>query len=106
MFRIASTMGLAERMAARNERNRLFVIHCHASEGLADIPRCSDRIRIAVRTFRIDVNQTHLHGSERIFEIPVAGVTLVTQPFIFRAPIGILVRFPDVLTPAARNRTS
>src|SRR5208283_439288 len=98
IFGIAGAVGFAEGVAARDERNRLFVIHCHAGEGLADIPRCSDRIRIAVGAFRIDVNQTHLHSSERIFKIPVAGVALVIQPLAFRAPVDVLLWFPDVLT--------
>ena len=103
MFRIAGAVGLAERVAARDEGHRLLVVHRHASEDLADIPRRSDRVRVAVRAFRVDVNQAHLHGSERIFEIPVAGVALVTQPLVLGAPVDVLFRFPDVLTPAAET---
>ena len=88
-------MGLAEGVAAGDERHRLLVVHRHAGEGLADVPRRSDRIGIAVRTFRVDVNQTHLHGSERIFEFPVAGVALVIQPFVLRAPVDVFFRLPD-----------
>src|ERR1700690_1370289 len=77
MFCIAGAVGFAEGVTASDERNRLFVVHRHASEGLADIPRRSDRIRVAVRAFRIDVNQTHLHGSERILELAVPAVALV-----------------------------
>ena len=100
---IAGTVGFAEGVTAGDERNRLFVVHRHASEGLADIPRRSDRIRLAVGTFRIDVNQTHLHGSERIFEIAVSGVAIVSQPGAFRSPVDVFFRFPDVLTPAGET---
>src|SRR5512137_580968 len=47
MFRIAGAVGLAEGVAACDESHRLLVVHRHASEGLADIPRRSDRIRVA-----------------------------------------------------------
>ena len=60
-------MSLAERVAARDEGHRLLVVHRHASEDVADIPRRSDRIRVAVRAFRVDVNQAHLHGSKWVF---------------------------------------
>src|SRR5437867_709768 len=46
---IASAMGFAEGMAASNQRDRFFVVHSHAREGLADIPGGGERIRIAVR---------------------------------------------------------
>ena len=38
-------------------------------EGLADVARRGDRIGIAVRAFRVHVDQAHLHGRERILEI-------------------------------------
>jgi len=74
--------GFAEGVTTRDERNRLFVVHGHASESLADILGRRDRIRVAVRAFRVDVDQPHLHGSERIFEVPVAGVAFVIQPLV------------------------
>src|SRR5258708_24918168 len=54
---IAGAVGLAERMSARDERDGLLVVHRHARERLADIPCRSDWIRLAVRPFRIDVDQ-------------------------------------------------
>src|SRR5206468_7704087 len=70
------------------------------SKSLADILGRRDRIRVAVRAFRIDVDQTHLHGCERIFEVPVAGVAFVLQPLALRAPVDVLIRLPNVFTPA------
>src|SRR3989304_10154772 len=96
MGRRAGAVGFAEGVTASDERNRLFVVHGHASKNLADILGSRDRIRVAVRAFRIDVDQPHLHGSERIFEVPVAGVAFITQPRVLRAPINVLIRLPDV----------
>ena len=104
--RRAGAVGLAEGMAAGDERYRLLVVHGHALEGFADIDRRGDRIGIAVGTFGIDVNQPHLHGGQRIFEIPVAGVAFVTQPGLLGAPIDVLIRLPDVLATASQNRRS
>jgi hypothetical protein len=48
-------MGLAEGVAAGNQRDGFFVIHRHARESLADVPGRQDRVRVAVRTLRVDV---------------------------------------------------
>src|SRR5258708_7498376 len=80
--------------------NCLLVIHRHASERLADIPGRGDRIRLTVRPFRIDVDQAHLNGGERIFELPVAAVARVSKPGVLRPPVDVLFGLPDVLAPA------
>ncbi len=64
--RIAGAVGLAEAVAAGNQRDGLFVVHRHAEERLADVPGRRDRVGVAVRTFRIDVDQAHLHRAERL----------------------------------------
>src|SRR5262245_2748565 len=97
------SVGLAEAMAADDERHRLLVVHRHAPEGFADIPRRGDRIGVGVRALRVDVNQSHLHGGERIFEIPVAGVSLVGQPLRLGAPVYVMIRLPDVLATAGET---
>ena len=99
--RVGGAVGLAEGVAAGDQRHRLFVIHRHAREGLANVVGGRDRIGIAVRPFRIDVDQAHLHRRERIFEVAVAGVTLVIEPCFLIAPVDVFFRFPDVLAPAA-----
>jgi hypothetical protein len=81
-------MALAEGVPAGDERDGLFVVHGHAGEGLADVTAGGDRIRVAVRAFRVHVDQAHLHGGQRVFEIPVAAVTALglvarSQPFLF-----------------------
>ena len=96
-------MGLAEGVAARDEGHRLLVVHRHATEDLADIPRRSDRVRVAVRAFRVHIDQAHLNGGEGILEFPVTGVALVSKPLALGAPVDVLFRFPDVLTPAGET---
>ena len=100
--RICGAVGLAERMSAGDERDGLLVVHGHAHECLANIPRRSDRIRLAIWSFRIDVDQTHLHGGERVLKIAVAAVALVLQPLAFGSPVNVLFGFPDVSAPAAK----
>src|SRR5271168_2215564 len=102
LARIGSAVSLAERVSAGNERDGLLVVHGHALERLADVPRRGDRIRLAVRPFRIHIDQTHLHSAERILEITVAGVALVRQPLAFGAPVDVLSGLPDILAPAAK----
>ena len=101
MGRGAGAVGLAEGVTSGNERHRLFVVHRHAGKGLADVLGRRDRIRVAVRAFRVDVDQAHLDRSERILEIPVSGVALVVQPLVLGAPVDVLLRLPDVRAPAA-----
>ncbi len=96
-------MGLAEGVAAGDEGHGLFVIHGHAREGLADVARRGQRIGLAVGAFRVHVDQAHLHGSQRVLELAVAGVALVAQPGVLAAPIDVLVRFPHVGAAAAET---
>ena len=100
--RIAGAVGFAEGVTAGNQRDRFFVVHRHAAERFANIPGRREGIRVAVRSFRIHVDQTHLHGAERILKITVAGVALVRQPLAFRAPVDVLFGLPDIRAPAAK----
>ncbi len=93
--RIAGTVGLAEGVATGNQRNGFFVVHRHAEERFADVLGCCDRVRIAVRPFRIDVNETHLHGAERFGELAFAAVAFVAEPRALGTPVE-LFRLPDV----------
>ena len=88
-------MGLAEGVAAGNQRDGFFVVHRHAEERLADVLGRCDRVRIAVRPFRIDVDEAHLHGAERLGKLALAAVAFVAQPRALGTPVK-LFRFPDV----------
>ena len=100
VLRTDCTMGLAERVAADDERHRLLVVHRHTAERLSDVPGGSQRIRVAVGSLRIHVDEAHLHGAERTGELPVAAVALVSEPGVLGAPED-LVGLPDVLAPEA-----
>ena len=82
----AGAVGLAEGVAAGDQRDGLLVVHRHAGEGLADVRGRRERVRLAVRAFRVDVDQAHLHGAERILEVAVAGVALVARATSSSAP--------------------
>ena len=88
-------MGFAERVAAGNKRNRLLVVHCHAFERLANVFCCSARVRVAVRSLRVHVNQTHVVGPEGSLEVSVGVVALIVEPRRLVAPVR-LVRLPDI----------
>jgi len=51
--RRGSAMGLAEGVAARNQRHRLLIIHGHAAERFPDVPGGRERIGFAVGSLRI-----------------------------------------------------
>src|SRR5271163_2873712 len=99
---IARAVGLAEAVPARDQCHRLFVVHRHATECLTNIPRRGDRIRIAIRPFRVHIDQTHLHCGERILQIAIATVPLVRQPLAFGTPENALLRFPSIGATAAK----
>ena len=93
-------MGLADRVAADDERNRLLVVHRHPPEGLANVPGRSERARDAVRALRVHVDQAHLNRPQRAGQLPLAAVALVPEPGVLGPPEDLL-RCPDVLPPEA-----
>ncbi|EFF49395.1 type II secretion system protein C [Xanthomonas citri pv. aurantifolii str. ICPB 10535] len=122
----AGTVGLAEGVAAGDQRHGLFIVHGHAREGVADVARRGDRVGVTVRAFRIDVDQAHLHGGQRVFQIagmrhlavvvlhqhPVRFVHarraariafVATQPLGFAAPVQVLIRLPGVFAAAGKT---
>ena len=104
--RIAGAMRLAEGVAAGHQRDGLLVVHRHAREGLAHVATRRHRIRIAVRTLGVHVDQAHLHRGERVLEHAVAGVTALRlvagrQPLVLGAPVDVFFRLPDVLAATA-----
>src|SRR5262249_26242228 len=101
--RRGGAVGFAEGVAAGNQGHRLLIIHGHPAERLLDVPRRRERIGFAVWALRIHVDQAHLNGAERIFEHPVARVTLVSKPLTLRSPVDVRWRLPAVLTPATET---
>src|SRR5262249_62090694 len=83
-----------------DQRTLLLVVHAHPADRLADVGGRGERIRVAVRPLRVDVDEAHLHGAERLFEIAVAAVALIAEPGVLWPPVDVL-GLPDVLSPAA-----
>ncbi|MDQ1094063.1 hypothetical protein QE400_003476 [Xanthomonas sacchari] len=115
----AGAVGLAEGVAAGDQRHGLFVVHRHAAEGVADVLSRQQRVGIAVRAFRVHVDQAHLHRGQRVLQVagvlPFAVVVLhqhavrfvharrtvrialvAAQPLGLAAPVYVLVRLPGV----------
>ncbi len=97
--RVGGAVGLAEGVAARDQRHGLLVIHGHAAERLADVPGRGERIRLPSGTLGIHVDQAHLDGAGRFLQLPVVVVTLGPEPLDLRPPVNVRLRLPDVLTP-------
>ena len=87
-------------MAACDQRNGLFVVHGHAAKRFADVTAGPDRVGVAVRAFGVDVDEAHLHGAERRFELAVTAVPLVVEPHVLGAPVDVFFGCPDVFTTA------
>ena len=93
----ASTMALSEGMASSNQRHGLLVIHCHPGEGLPDIPRGGNRVGVAIGSFGVHIDESHLHGGKRVLELAVTAIALVIKPFLLGPPVNLL-RFPDIFS--------
>ena len=97
-------MGLSERVTAGDQRDRFFVVHRHAGKRLANVLGRRERIRLAVRPFRIHVDQAHLHGGEGVLEVALAGVALIREPLALAAPVDVFLGLPDILAAAAEPK--
>ena len=86
---------LAEGVPAGDQRDGLLVVHRHPAERLADVARGGQRVRVAVRTLGVHVDEAHLHGPQRAAELAVAAVALVAEPGVLRTPEDLL-RLPHV----------
>src|SRR5215207_2990605 len=96
-------MGLADRVAADDERNRLLVVHRHATERLSNVAGGRQRIRVAARPLRVHIDQTHLNCTKRPVELTVAAVALISEPRVLRTPEDLL-GLPDILSPEAEAK--
>ena len=99
--RVGGTMRLAEGVTPGDQGDRFLVIHRHARKGFADVAGRGQRVRGAVRAFGVDVDQAHLHGGERVFQLAVTGIARIAQPGVFHAPVDVFFRFPDIRPSAA-----
>ncbi len=92
-------MGLAKGVAAGDQRHGLVVVHGHAGEGFADVDGRGLRVRVAVGTFRVHVDQAHLHRTQARVQLAFAAVALIAQPGALRPPEEFF-RLPGVGTAA------
>ena len=98
---VAIAVGLAHRVAAGGQRHGFFVVHRHTGEGFAHVMGGFQGVGHPVYPFRVDVDQAHLDGGERVFErfrSLVALIAVAVQPFGFWSPVDVFFRRPDVLT--------
>ena len=100
-LRACRAVCLAERVAARDQRDRLLVVHRHAAERLADVPGGGERIGLALRSLRVHVDQAHLHRGQRLLQVAVALVALRGEPLALRSPEDVVLRLPHVGASAA-----
>ena len=97
---ITGTMRLAKGMATRDKCHGFFIIHRHPRKGFTDVTGRSHRVRLAIRAFRIDIDQAHLHSGKRVFKLTVTRITLVTQPGVLSAPIDVFFRLEHIYASA------
>src|SRR5262249_5163359 len=86
---VAGAVGLANRVATDDQGGGLDVVHRHPAERFADVNGGRQRIRVPVGSLGVHVDQSHLDVRERLGQLPVAAVTLVSQPRVLGAPVDL-----------------
>ena len=99
-LRRAGAVGLAEGVAAGDQRDGLLVVHRHPAERLADVAGRGEEVAAGVRALGVDVDEAHRVGAERLLELVVGAPALGAEPLGLRAPVHVGVRLVDV-DPAA-----
>ena len=93
---VGRAVGFAEGVAAGNQGHGFFVVHGHAAEGFADVAGRALGDGLTVGAFGVHVDKAHLHGGQRVFQLPVVHVALVAEPLGFGAPVHVFLRLPHV----------
>ena len=94
-------MRFAQRVPAGDQRDNLFIVHRHAAERLPNVGGSRKRVVVAVGTFRIDIDQPHLYGSQRLFE-----VAFIVVPFVIGKPLGFGAPIDEISLPVVHATTS
>lgn len=107
-------MGLAEGVSTGDESNSLLVIHTHAVESHADIESRIGGDRVAVGSLGVDIDQTHVGGSERLLEVlsaltnisaaVVADIITLRDEGGLGTPVDALIRLPGVGTTTSKAK--
>mmetsp|Transcript_16306 Transcript_16306/g.51029 ORF Transcript_16306/g.51029 Transcript_16306/m.51029 type:complete len:304 (+) Transcript_16306:1044-1955(+) len=98
---VARAVRLAKGVPAGNESHRLLIVHGHATERLTNVTGGSKWVRLTVGSLGVDVDESHLHGSQRVLQLPIARVPLVVQPRRFRAPVHVRLGLPRIFSTAS-----
>ena len=98
---VSRAVRLAEGVAAGREGDGLLVVHSHSGEGLANVAGRLQGVGVAARTFRIDVDEAHLHGGEGVLQDLLLGDPGLPEPLLLGAPVDVLLRLEDVFATAA-----
>lgn len=93
VVRVGSTVRLTEGVSTNDEGSGLLVVHGHAAEGCADIACRGDGVRDAVRSLGVHVDETHVCGGQRSFQI--------ARVDIFVVGLGALVAVDDTAATAS-----
>ena len=93
---IGGTVCFTEGVSAGDEGHGFFIVHGHATECFADVAGRGDGVGITVGSFGVHIDQSHLYGSEWIFQIAITGIAFIAQPFFFRSPVDVFFGFPYI----------
>ena len=97
-------MALAEGVTTGHECHGFLNGHAHACKRFTHISAGGDGIRFAARTLRIDVDQAHLHGCQRLVQVSLCVSPIVVKPSGLAPPEHILLGLPDVDPPAGKAK--
>ena len=78
--------GFCQSVSACNKRNGFFIIHCHTAKGSRISLAAAIGSGFPVRSFRIHIYQSHLHGCKRIFEFAVHRYSSLSPSHFFSEP--------------------
>ena len=98
---VTVAVAFANGVATGRQRDGFLIIHSHTGESFAHVMRGFQGVRVAAHTFGVDIDKAHLHSSKRVFKaravIALALIARGAQPFIFRPPVSVGFRVPDIL---------
>src|SRR5690606_16713897 len=70
------TVGLPKGMSSRDQCQCFLIVHPHACKGVANVTGGSKWIRISVRPFGIDIDQSHLYRSQWVFQMSTMDIAI------------------------------
>lgn len=79
-----STVSLTKGVTTNNKSNGLLIIHSHTAEGDTNVTAGSDGVGDSIRALWVDVDQTHVDGSKRIFKLTVVNVLVALLVLLSR----------------------